>query len=344
MLQQLDVAIAIVVVLLGVSLFVTILTQMISALFNLRGSHLRAGLVTLLKTADPRLEEHAAAIVMKVITHPLLSDSAFSESSPFTAKQWAEKAMPRIARHWRCASAIRRSELKAVLRHLASDQRNANESWYHALKSALASDFSVVKDTLPSPLASRLHGLADTVVSGVSGVEARIDTWFDSAMNRVSQRFALNVRAWTAALAVLVAFGMHFDAIDLYNKVSADKAMRDELVKLSTSLGADAQSNPQDVNQLAVRARELRERFAVAQVQLSFPTRAGHMQRFAETGTVPGMLGILIGAALLSLGSPFWFNALKGLTSLKTTVASAIDQEKQSATASASGAAAAARV
>jgi hypothetical protein len=252
--------------------------------------------------------------------------------------------MPRIARHWRCASAIRRSELKAVLRHLASDQRNANESWYHALKSALASDFSVVKDTLPSPLASRLHGLADTVVSGVSGVEARIDTWFDSAMNRVSQRFALNVRAWTAALAVLVAFGMHFDAIDLYNKVSADKAMRDELVKLSTSLGADAQSNPQDVNQLAVRARELRERFAVAQVQLSFPTRAGHMQRFAETGTVPGMLGILIGAALLSLGSPFWFNALKGLTSLKTTVASAIDQEKQSATASASGAAAAARV
>ncbi|HZW54341.1 MAG TPA: hypothetical protein VFF00_09910, partial [Candidatus Elarobacter sp.] len=67
MLQQLDVAIAIVVVLLGVSLFVTILTQMISSLLNLRGSHLRAGLVTLLKTADPGLEAHADAIVARVV-------------------------------------------------------------------------------------------------------------------------------------------------------------------------------------------------------------------------------------------------------------------------------------
>ena len=327
MLQQLDVAIAVVVVLLGVSLFVTILTQMISAVFNLRGSHLRAGLVTLLKTADPNLEADADAIVTRVVTHPLLSDSAFSDNSPFKARAWAEQRMPGVARHWKCASAIRREELKAVLHDLVADRRNAGEAWYPALKNALASNFDHVKDTLPSPIANRLQELADSVASGVSGIESRIDTWFDASMNRVSQRFALNVRAWTAALAVLVAIGMHFDAIDLYNKVSTDKAMRDELVKLSTSFDGDAQANPQDVNQLATRARELRARFAVAQFQLSFPTRAEHMQRFAETGTVPGILGILIGAALLSLGSPFWFNALRSLASLKTSVASAIEDE-----------------
>jgi hypothetical protein len=61
-LQQLDIAIALVVVLLGVSLCVTILVQMVSALFNLRGTHLRSGLATLLATVDPELRTHAHAI------------------------------------------------------------------------------------------------------------------------------------------------------------------------------------------------------------------------------------------------------------------------------------------
>ena len=38
------------------------------------------------------------------------------------------------------------------------------------------------------------------------------------------------------------------------------------------------------------------------------------------------LLGILITVAFLSLGAPFWFNALKGLSNLRTVLA---DNEKK---------------
>jgi hypothetical protein len=39
--------------------------------------------------------------------------------------------------------------------------------------------------------------------------------------------------------------------------------------------------------------------------------------------------GILFSAGLLSLGAPFWYNALKSLSALKPTVASKEDQERR---------------
>ena len=40
-------------------------------------------------------------------------------------------------------------------------------------------------------------------------------------------------------------------------------------------------------------------------------------------------LGILASALLLSLGAPFWFNILKSLSSLRSSVASNISEEKK---------------
>src|SRR5262249_61674449 len=127
MLQQLDVAIALVVVLLAVSLCVTIAVQIVSALFNLRGVHLHAGLITLLETADPSLKAQAHAIVDEVLMHPLVSDSAFAHTSPFLPSHWLPES---ITAAWQRAKAIRPNELKGVLHALVDDQANAAKPWY----------------------------------------------------------------------------------------------------------------------------------------------------------------------------------------------------------------------
>src|SRR5437660_6672964 len=103
-LEHFDTLLAFVVILAGVSLLVTILVQMTSALFGLRGSNLRWGLKTLLANADPQLATHAEMIAQKVLHHPLISDSTFSE------------VLPRLLSRWRLASAIRKDELLAILR------------------------------------------------------------------------------------------------------------------------------------------------------------------------------------------------------------------------------------
>jgi hypothetical protein len=57
--------------------------------------------------------------------------------------------------------------------------------------------------------------------------------------------------------------------------------------------------------------------------------------RWEKLGWVGGwkahILGILFSAALLSLGAPFWYNALKNLASLRSTVAQNISKEQEQA-------------
>jgi hypothetical protein len=54
---------------------------------------------------------------------------------------------------------------------------------------------------------------------------------------------------------------------------------------------------------------------------------------FSGEWSWPGrhLLGILTSAALLSLGAPFWFNALKNLTNLRPTLAQEIEKEPKQA-------------
>jgi hypothetical protein len=42
-------------------------------------------------------------------------------------------------------------------------------------------------------------------------------------------------------------------------------------------------------------------------------------------------LGVLVSVLFLSLGAPFWFNTLKSLTSLKSTVAQKEEEERKPA-------------
>ena len=335
MFKQLDVAIAVVVVLLGISLLVTILMQIVSALLNLRGKHLEAGLIALLASVEPTLKDHAGTIVRQIVTHPLVSDSIFSEHSPVRGTAVIPAQLRTLFQR---ATAIRLDEFKVLLYGLASSP--GSEPWRTALRDALGADpnnllarSQVVVDDLakglPTTAAERLRAHAHTLAAGVAGTEAKIDAWFEAAMNRVSQRFTLNVRMWTAILGIIVAVMMHFDAIDLYNRVSADESLREKLVKL-----ADQMSPPPaaaDIPTLQRSAADIRQRLSVAEYQMAVPTFAEQKAFFADVSNRGGeLLGILIGAALLSLGSPFWFNALKGMLSLKTSVASAIDEEQKS--------------
>src|SRR4051794_40039187 len=84
MLAYLDTCIGFAVVMLVMSLLITILTQMTSALLNHRGSNLLWGIKTLFANIDPRrfpqLREKAEWVAREALTHCLVSDSWFSDN------------------------------------------------------------------------------------------------------------------------------------------------------------------------------------------------------------------------------------------------------------------------
>jgi len=108
MLQHLDAVIAFAVVMLGVSLVITVGTQIVVSLLGLRGTNLRRSLTDLFETASPDREakRYAKEIARRVLRHPLISDSVFSrfyfqlDEFPFVPAdtagklQWATCSIP----------------------------------------------------------------------------------------------------------------------------------------------------------------------------------------------------------------------------------------------------------
>lgn len=242
-LEHFDTILAFVLIITGVSLIITTLTQMVSAVFGLRGTNLHWGLKTLLANIDPRLEQYAGDISRRVLQHALISDSAFSKYE----NTWIGR--------WRLANAIRQDELIAILKVLpttAPGQSVAGptEPWAVALQKTLddldpkaANDLMPVANELkklfPNDPAKAEKILAPLMDSATT-LPAKIDQWFDSVMDRSAQRFTLHMRVWTVAFAIIVAFALQLDTFSLFTQLSTDAQLRAQIIASADTLQAKA--------------------------------------------------------------------------------------------------------
>jgi hypothetical protein len=78
MLSSLDTVIAFAVIMTVLCLIITILVQMISSAFALRGKNLANALSLTFQTIDPHIAEHAHALTEQILKDPILSDSLFT--------------------------------------------------------------------------------------------------------------------------------------------------------------------------------------------------------------------------------------------------------------------------
>lgn len=224
-LEHFDTIFAFVVILAGVSLLVTVLVQMASALFSLRGSNLRWGIKTLLAHADPDLTKHAEMIAQKVLHHPLVSASIFSG------------VLPRLLSRWRLATAIRKDELLEILRVLAAQPATAHPAgapvtWDAALRRSLDKLAPADVEKLMRAVPKVQEVFADDpaiaaqvmapLLTSAQEMPAKIEQWFGSVMDRVSQRFVVHTRLWTVIFSFVLAFALHLDAFRLLTQLSTD--------------------------------------------------------------------------------------------------------------------------
>ncbi len=242
-LEHFDTIFAFVVILAGVSLLVTILVQMASAFVSLRGSNLRWGIKTLIANADPDLAPRAEEIAEKILHHPLISDSTFS------------RVLPRMLTRWRLATAIRKDELIEILHSLAAQptmgqSAGASDTWDAALRRSLDKLTATDVDKLMPAVAKVKDALADEpelakraiapLLASTEELPAKIEQWFDSVMDRVSQRFVLHTRLWTVFFSVLLAFALHLDGFRLMTQLSTDAELRARLVASADALARKA--------------------------------------------------------------------------------------------------------
>ena len=213
-LDRLDTVIAFAVVMLGVSLLITIATQIISSFLGLRGSNLLWGIKTILR--DNGITAELDKIAREVLTDPMISDSVFSKLGKI-------KIIAYLTGRWRLATAIRPDELAGILRGIAANPANlGGQVTTTAINNALSAVDQVARNKLRSLQAELLPPnqawtvVADKVVQQVTDSARqsvlKLETSFATAMDRVSQRFAMSMRFCVVIFAFVVAFSVHLDS------------------------------------------------------------------------------------------------------------------------------------
>ncbi len=435
-LDRLDTVIAFAVVMLGVSLLITIATQMISSFLGLRGTNLLWGIKTILK--DAGIKTGAGAIARRVLTNSKISDSVFSVLGEKGVLGFATGRV-------RLATAIRFDELSRILREIVNEKapqaaspsgapapaaaaaaaRGRVWKWWSWLWRGDTEDASSIDDPgIPKAITDALKAAdevarakleklrevfgtanttwtvaADRVVQQVSDSARqsvlKLETSFATVMDRAAQRFAMKMRLWTVVLALVVAFGVHLDSLQLLQQLATNPDQRGALVSISNTMVQEAElvipapgpSTPAGDSNVAAPAYPTIAPAVLKEAMDNLKnTKEGEgldsdgkftsykaatdwfvsqkkenlepayqrevisaLKRHAEAinnqliqggfRLIPSpynfqpwfrgwrnLLGILITVVFLSLGAPFWFNALKSMSNLRTVLA---DNEKK---------------
>jgi hypothetical protein len=191
---------------------------------------------------------------------------------------------------------------------------------------------------------------------------AKLNGWFDQTIDRVAERFTNSTRIITFAGSLLVTLVLQLDAITLVNRLSTDPALRESLVTQAVQLdqrnvlaprnaasqaattqppptaGANDPTSPAApfippgapvlIPSLNEADRENLRMLASFDL-IEIPTSLDAWLKAWKKGQWELRLaGMLLTAMLLSLGAPFWYNALKNLIRLRSVISQKDDDQR----------------
>jgi hypothetical protein len=341
MLKTIDILLGVTVVMLIVSLCVTVLTQAVTKIRETGGKKLLEGLTDLLQQIDPGLQkEMAGKIATALLRHPMISDGAA-----------------------RLGTTIHREEFTGLLLEIGSgavpkELETLVDGDVKAAVTKILRDHGIDKpdEVLANVRSVALHleRLNPELANNVRYSQAllqevrdqllgKVHAWFDPMIDRVSARFTFNAHQVTIVCSILVAFALQLDVVGLVNRLSVDPALRQSLVEQAMTLADDKTqgSETDQMTRLEKLTGQSREQLQDL-VQIGVVTLPGKdwvsNWGLCVTKQKPGqpecrarvnLVGVILSALLLSLGAPFWYNALKNLVRLRSVVAGKDDEQRQ---------------
>jgi len=435
MLDSLDTLIAFVLIMLVVSMLITIAVQILAAALNLRGLNLAKGLAHTFNTILPGFEGQAKSFANNVLSGRLLSDSGafrfFERKATAVRPDEVFDALYRLATGRRDIPALRdnaRKMLQALgvpegLLDDAQAQIQVATSQTQKLASTvqqLKDNAAVTIEKLPpdqqesvkaaiAELTNRLEAFETAAVNRAALVNQAVEAaykkfqyWFEVSQERAQQWFTSHTRWFTIGFAIVFAFWLQLDTVEIFKLVSSNRAVRDALVAQSgivtkqaekilgdslsvlqqglqtwrnnltdenakkavdgeNAAATDTRGSLRDKIQKKLQAAQVQEiddllsaldkaidaaakeslkesakQFSEVKLdvdQTGFalfpPDGKGRWGKTWCVGFLQHLWGMIFSAGLLSLGAPFWFNALKSLSSLRSKVAENITNEKK---------------
>ncbi len=285
----LEVAIALSFVFFLLSLIVSAGTEVLAWASKKRAKNLKEGVKALLGDHEAPGEERGLAD--RVLDHPLVKSDV--RGSPKHQPSYVSA----------------RNFALALVQQLRESGGTAKKD-FNRVKNAI--------ETMQGPAGEQLKALLAGGEQDLAGFQASLETWFDDAMDRVSGWYKRWSQKWMIAIAILAAIGLNVSAIRVVERLYSQPAVRAAVVATAekTAEGSGPQASdeatPKEAgDQVETAYTELHE----LKLPLFWSQENVPWASWKQAGL--SALGWLITIAAISLGAPFWFDALKKLSNLR---------------------------
>lgn len=213
-----------------------------------------------------------------------------------------------------------------------------------------------------SELKRALRTIIDGTVKDLRDANARLERWFNDAMDRAAGRYKRRSQLLISASALLLCVGFNADTMAIASALSRDTAVRATVLATAQNLAkAPAPTPPPsgaapdpslESNVLAILAKggAVHKELSLLDLQITWgelkePAENDHPRLWAslawlfgepQVQWLRGLLarllspGVLITTAAASLGAPFWFDLLNKLVNLRAAGKSPEPNDKSS--------------
>lgn len=298
-LKTLDVVIGMVFVFLLLSTVCMALREAIEAGLKTRAAYLERGIRELLHDPSGR------RLVSSLFAHPLLAGLFMGTYQP----KPAQEKLPLFAVGRGLPSYIPAKSFAVALldlagRGLVTDEVSTDPASVPLTVAAIRARLLNI-DNLP--VRRVLLTALDASHGDLQVAVAHVETWFNSAMDRVSGWYRRSTQWIVLAIALVVTVAMNVDTLTLVAHLYASEASREASVAAAeTAVRASATADLASA------------RTALNALQLPIGWHAAELP--VGIAWVNRVLGWLITAIAATLGTPFWFDVLNKVMTVRSTV------------------------
>jgi hypothetical protein len=303
--EILDVAIGVALVFLMMSFLATAIREAIEAVVKARAVFLERGIRQLLDDPD------GTGLARAFYEHPLIFSLFPGEFNPKDRRMFG-RALPTYVPARNFADTVIDLAIRGPVKSEYAIMQTAAVPTVAALRANVG--------RLRSPLLIRAVLTAmDHAGDDISVVRENIQHWFDSGMDRVSGQYKRRTHLWLFLIGVALAAGLNVNAIAITDHLARNKALRESLVARANAVTHDSQYVRQLTDTTFRLAEAKRANDELNALDLPIGIERYSLPR-GPADWVRLFGGILITAFAVTLGAPFWFDALNKMMVIRSTV------------------------
>jgi hypothetical protein len=303
----LEVALGLVLVYLLLSLICTALKETLEAYLKIRATCLEQGLRVLLQDPDGK------QLLQSLYAHPLIDGLFNGDYNPATVRSKTTSNLPSYIPSASFATALVDIIVRGPVGNPAGKTIPTGAITIDILRTA------VTNSTTLNPSVQRIMVLMlDSANGDLTKVQANIETWFNSAMDRVSGWYKRQTQWILLLIGLVVTVSMNVDTLKVTRELYHNDTLRAVVVAQAETAGKKEAPPAANAHEQARMLNELKlpigwQEFEPAPVSCKSVQEFFHIARSS-------FVGWLITAIAISFGAPFWFDLLNKIISIRSSV------------------------